>query len=512
MLVTNQIDTAQPLDKIAKSISEDLRRTHPVTDLFCRQWKIYVETLYAACSVEAHQRRAIDPRWFEKQVERITFKDVFHNPLWRKADQNVGQPLDTLAENATVVKRRPEEMLAVSECIRGASVIDTGRIMDHVGHRLELARTQAYIARLRDWDLKTLQPLLQQQATFALVDPKPLLSPRSAHEALREQVEERLEKLRKLSEADLKEAFEVHLPKVGQQFVKDHTADLLAKEKQFETKIRHSLQRVLITSWCSQVLNHWTINTTRLSSKPVQDILQEEEAPTAKRVRLFQQQEKGEQKHAAVVGKGILQDIVNVLSATPAAAAADLDRLLHDTLEAQVLPILQRHLASNSSGNTDIVAEREALGQEAVLADLGHFMVDLGDRGKLNPLVIHQQQQLQLKTPAIDQLINEYEKARVDQALHDTAACRLGFQEIHVQLLAHLRKAIEEPVKTKLAHLQAHLTELRERVIVAEPWFDTTVISAELRRDLPAAGGEEVGTVSQALNKAQAWFGAALTQ
>lgn len=512
VLVTNEFDVTEPLAQLARKLADHpIQRTHPVTFLFCRQWADYVSALYGGCATEVIQKQKIDPQWFEKRVAKITFETVFDNELWNMPGIHRNTSLfDTLSEHATVVQRRPEELLAVSECIRGPQT--PGRIMDHVGHRYTLAKLTHSIAVLLEWRDKSLVPLVRQLEEFKLRDPSPLLAENSARKALQTAISDRLTRIRQEYQSDdeqLADLFTTMLPTLGKDFVDKGLTDLASKKPLYQKKINIRLQFVLLTSWCHQIAAHWTSHSAAAVGMPKKIrciLLEEEEAAEkpAKRVRLFLEEKKQqpEQKFHPT-GTGLLGVIQSELAS--ATDHADLGAFMQDTLGGRVLPLLQKKLAEDSQGmerHGDINTFREALATAAATADVGLWMQQLSERGRLNHSVIHQQQQQPFETPEIDRLQLEYEAEIVKAVLAEAGPVREGFLSIHKELLGHLKRRIGDPVDAKLEQLKQQHQKLSERVLIAEPWFSTAVISPELRQVAP----DQVATVANAINHAQRWF------
>jgi hypothetical protein len=527
VLATNQIDTTQPIAKIVYELQTQhagLESNFPVVRLFLLQWAEFTKALYAGSHYEAQQRKAVEPRWFDDRVAQITFKTVFANGLWEKAGRNTTMAqFDTLSDTASVVRRRPEELLQVSDCFQGDGKVQCNMIMEHVGHHLAKAKAGVYLDRLVEWDRKVLVPLQTRLAEFPpITNPDQLLPPSNARFRFREDVTARMESIDQLHEEDIPAAIGEALPKAGKDMVAKHSADLAAKKEAFKQKIENHIMWRLMIGWCDQVRRHWTLREeySAVSVRAILDDIDSNRVTSGKRVRLLLPADEAAPEQKVVVGPDLLSQISAALKA--ANDHGDLDAFLGSTLKGTVVRMLQERAdADRAAMETidvqtnraagDVKMEMAALEEAARMVDVGAFMQELAERAKLSRTILKQQQNP--PTAELDALLNGYIPDRIRAATDRLAGAKQGYLEIHKVVLAHFVSRVADPLRAKITTVRMQLDERRRQVIAAEPWFDTAIISSEMQKEISELTNDKqpVTTVSNALNRATKWFEVSLS-
>lgn len=519
VLLQQELDANMPLVKLATILSErtSVLSGNPVLRLFCEQWAEYTKRLYAGCHREAQQKAAIDPRWFDKQLALITFDTVFKNNLWKCQDVDRSTShLDTFHEGATVVKRKPEELLTSIDYFRAGGEVRCGLIMQHVAHRQALAHAEMYLQRALLWEKETLEPLharITQELVFR--DPDVLLPPTSARQMFEQSVEKRLVALRELTPEEFQKTCENEMPEMAAKMASSAMADLVSKEQSIEGPLSNRVALLLVTAWCSQLRDFWSALVLQGGQMAAFQTLLENwpEHPNhgSKRVRLLQQPV-AEQKDAVAQGS----DLGSRIQATLASGShnPDIDDFLGETVRRHVLPLVEERIGlDNAKLKTvgELRQERLALASAAATADIGSFMARLADRGKLNPHILTQFKTESEPSEQIERLQREFEGKIIKETLEKCQRVRYGYQTVQQSIVDHWAKDVYSPLKAKIGSLRDYHHELQQKILHFEPWFDQAVINSEMQGELANIIGKPdhlPTTVTQALLQSVKWFSA----
>lgn len=506
----------------------ELLSSEPVVKLFCDQWQQYIADTFAGSHEKALKMASMQPHWFDSCIARVTFDNVFANPLWENVarDRRSNRArFDTL--QFSTHRRQPEELLAKRNRLQFAGSLSTatpcaGILMEHVGLRRQRARTAVYLKRFGAHMRDQIQPVdAQLTAAWEMVDAKDVLGPALQYRlALETQAGKKLEHLSTLPPNEVKALVDGDWVKNAKTVIATTQRNLDAAQQEWRQRYLDEALRVFLVGWCDQMTRRLD-SLSRLDKTlmpPLQRILddwpvldqEEEEDGAHKRLRRQQQQhfESKQQDDSSVSGKieELLEQHTNM----------DADDFLTELLPGCVHLLEQNIQALMAKTDSKaLAAQRTAMMVMAVEIDLENFKIELNERMRLNPHLMSggggsAGQLMLLAKPVVSEALSTVFEAQViEEALRHGQQFKQGYYELFTQIATtHWRTHVYERLQRKLGELQAFSTKLRGQVIKYEPWLDAqlTVGQQEQLRALLGAGSTVPLTISGALMQCEAWF------
>lgn len=281
------MDTDAPIAELVASI-EGKAEEKALVD-FQAQWKQYVQYVHQFNHEHARHLADIDRSWFNNQLGKITFQNVFSNPLWLNTPQDAS-PYYTLSSKAACQKRiRAEDLLSPNSYLLSGGGGDTLTILTHIETRKAAAKAKVRAECFDTWmctDMKAFDALHQPSA-LVHDSVTPVVSLISAQASLREEIKKKhsdeWKKLYDLHGDDLSQQSEAWISTTD-KYIEEQRKELALRQKSLKPVLQEFMRFALVSRWNKALIEHCK---HVLRSFPVEvDDATEEEAPT-KRLRFM---------------------------------------------------------------------------------------------------------------------------------------------------------------------------------------------------------------------------------
>jgi hypothetical protein len=487
------------------SLTEDVKSKRSLVQ-FRQSVDDYKSYLHGACFEQIKQLSSSDPSWFEKEFDRIGFKNVFDNPLWNLSSRDKAR-FDLLGiDNALMAsieanggKRKIEDLLDGSHQIVADSdhlnlmsqprdvIMRYVRLMKRratLAYRYERVQKE-FMTKLRSISVGEQQQQLLQMANPAVVWSKLQDTTTQVDNFTRTMVDNFYATAR--TKFDLPALSLADRTELLDQYIKDikdadspNESKLKAGLASLEAGLAAWAKAKYRREWHKEILN--TIVVERLG-EPLTDLYNETK-DWLDIVISYDDDDGGEQQPVRKKQK------TAVITSDDNKLPAYMKLLLvsGSTLDQWTDSMAKFHeeysKAAPQQEESKVLEEtRSEVYFAAAQMDATLYLSSLAESLKLNPYIIERKQSTVIPKPTADKVAAQETKiiSQAAKSLNDTS---LRSHQGIVSILASRHKACQDYYETWLQDIKTQLIQAETTLPPYEPWMDQIAISQQALQKL----------------------------